>query len=514
FPSAKERRELAGLLEDLLGFPERPLREPVRLEDVRVPRPRIEVPSRLSETVSAGDETRIRHTYGRSYPDLVRGFGGDFPSPPDAVATPRTEDDLVALLSFASTARIAVIPYGGGTSVVAGVEPLVGDGFRGVVTVDLRRMDRVLEVDARSRSVRVEAGIRGPALNEALAPHGLALRHYPQSYEFSTVGGWIATRAGGHYATLYTHIDDFVQGVRLVAPAGTLDTGRFPVWGGGPDPNRLVLGSEGALGIVTGARLRLEPRPTFRASATVRFPELSGAVETARRVAQAKLYPADCRLLDPAEAMLHRVAFDGASVLVLAFESSDHPVEGALSRALELAAAEGGTAERREEKGGRETWRGAFFSMPYLFNALVSMDVLVDTFETVTTWDRFEALDRAVRRAVGDALASACGTGSLSMRFTHVYPDGPAPYYTFLGPATPGRELSQWATVKQAASEAILANGGSITHHHAVGRTHRPWYERQAPPEFLAALAAAKRALDPQGIMNPGALLSLDRQSP
>ncbi len=538
FPDDDERRALAERLESQLGFPERPLLDPPTIDDVTVPDSAVDgstspltIPDDLAEFCTTDDEARVRHTYGRAYRDLVRGFHGDFSPAPDLVARPRDEGDVAALLAWATDERVAVVPYGGGTSVVGGVEPAVGDGYAAVVSLDVREMDRVLEVDETSRTARVQAGATGPALNDQLADHGLQFRHYPQSYEFSTVGGWIATRSGGHFATRYTHVDDLAESVRAVTPAGTLETPRVPASGAGPDPNSFLLGSEGAFGVVTEAWLRVQPRPPYRARASVRFGDFADAVTATRRVVQARLTPANCRLLDRNEAMLNEVAMDGSHVLLLGFESVDHPVESDLDRALEICEAEGGrvpepptyerpddaTADGGNGAGGEDDdtdrdgeegdWRSSFFEAPYLFNAMVSLGVLVDTFETAVTWDRFPALHEDLRETVTGTLADVCGAGFLACRFTHVYEDGPAPYYTLLAPAEVGREREQWRAVKEAASDVLVDHGATITHHHAVGRVHREWYDQEVPEGYRRALGAMKRTLDPEGVMNPGVLV-------
>ncbi|HTM21866.1 MAG TPA: FAD-binding oxidoreductase, partial [Kofleriaceae bacterium] len=493
---------------------------PPALDALRMPPPRIAAPPALAGFTGADRRERAGHSYGRGFPDLLRGFAGDFSAAPDLVARPRNEVEIEAVLDWAAGARVAVIPYGGGTSVVGGVEGgAAAGGVRGVLSLDLRALDRVLEIDPVSRAARIQAGATGPRLEEQLAGAGFSLRHYPQSFEFSTLGGWIATRAGGHFATVYTHIDDLVESVRMLTPIGPWESRRLPGSGAGPAPDRLVLGSEGTLGVITEAWMRLQPRPRWRASASVRFTDFAAAVAAVRELAQSGLHPANCRLLDGREAMLHRVTADGSCVLLLGFESADHPLGPWMERALAIAAGHGGTcpggpklADAGERAGGGEaaTWRGAFFEMPYLFNAMVSMGAVVDTFETACTWDRFDALHGAVTAVVGDALRRVCGGGLLSCRFTHVYPDGPAPYYTFVAAGRAGAQREQWAEIKAAASDALLAAGGTITHHHAVGRLHRPWYERERPAPFAAALRAAKRALDPSGILNPGVLLDPD----
>jgi alkyldihydroxyacetonephosphate synthase len=401
--------------------------------------------------------------------------------------------------------------------VVGGVEPAVGEGYRGVVSLDLSRLDRVLEVDRTSRAARIQAGVLGPALEQQLRPHGLTLRHFPQSFEFSSLGGWIATRSGGHYATLYTHIDDFVESLRVVTPTGTLESRRLPGSGAGPSPDRLFIGSEGILGVITEAWMRLQDRPVFRAAAAVAFDDFAAGARAARAVAQAGLFPANCRLLDPGEAATAGAGSGAEAVLLLAFESADHPLDAWMARALECARDHGGRVPpdagrtRRAEEGAREgaagAWRKAFLDAPYLRDALVTMGMVSETFETAVTWDRFPVFHAGVLAAAGDAVQRVCGAGHVTCRFTHVYPDGPAPYYTVIAPGRRGAELEQWAAIKQAAADAVLALGGTITHHHAVGRDHRPWYDRQRPDAFARALGAAKAALDPNGILNPGVLI-------
>jgi alkyldihydroxyacetonephosphate synthase len=481
----------------------------------RLHAPRIEPPAAIAKFCDASADSRIRHTYGKAYRDQLRGFRGDFSPAPDFVSTPRDEQEIAAVLDACSAARITVTPFGGGTSVVGGVE---GNGG---CALDLGRLDRVLEVDPISRAARIQAGMLGPQIEAALAPQGVTLRHFPQSFEHSTLGGWIATRAGGHFATLYTHIDDLVEAIRMITPAaGVWQSRRLPGSGAGPSPDRLALGSEGILGVITEAWVRVQSTPRFRASASVLFPELGLAAGAARAIAQSGLYPSNCRVLDAREALLNGVAADGKHVLLLAFESADHALVPWIERAIALAVDAGGSCprgplykeEHRSADGEAGRWRDAFFRAPYLQSAMISLGVIADTFETACTWDRFDALHAGVTAAVEDALRRICGAGIVTCRFTHVYPDGPAPYFTFLGPARRGAELEQWAQIKAAASDALLAHGGTITHHHAVGRTHRPWYDRQRPDPFALALSAAKRILDPAGILNPDVLVpNLDR---
>ncbi|MBK9178478.1 MAG: FAD-binding oxidoreductase [Acidimicrobiales bacterium] len=509
--------KLAAALAARLQVDHLEVRDPVPLDAVRLPAPRLTPPASLAAICSTSPYDRAGHTYGKSYRDIVRGFRGELAHPPDVVAFPTAEREVVDLLDWAGAAGAAAVPYGGGSSVVGGVECDAGETYAGVVTIDLHRLDRVLEVDRLSRAARIQAGALGPVLEEQLRHHGYTLRHFPQSFEFSTLGGWIATRSGGHYATLYTHIDDFVEALRVITPAGPVETRRLPGSGAGPSPDRLFLGSEGTLGIVTEAWMRMQERPHHRASAVVHFASMEQGAIAARAVSQAHLYPANCRLLDPGEAELSAGVEDGSAVLLLGFESADRPVEPYIHRAVELCADHGGTAplgirvstskDRPTRDGAAGAWRSSFLRAPYGRDAMVAMGVISETFETACTWDRFPDLHQAVVEAVERALREVCGGGWVTCRFTHVYPDGPAPYFTVLAPGRWGAELAQWAEIKAAASEALLAAGGTITHHHAVGRDHRPWYDRQRPDLFADALRAAKGALDPAGVLNPGVLV-------
>lgn len=500
--------DLAASLGETFGTRPRP-RQPVRLEDVRLRAPRVAAPSGLERVFTADHYERVLHTYGRSNRDLVRAFDGEFPNPPDLVAYPTGEEDLQEILDWCSNAGVAAIPYGAGSSVAGGVEPLVGDEYAGVISLDLKLLNSVLEVDNESRAALIEGGIYGPALEAALRPHGLTLRHYPQSFEFSTLGGWIATRSGGHYATLYTHIDEFVEGLRVVTPTGLIETRRLPASGAGPSPERFFCGSEGTLGIITAAWMRLQDRPTFRAKTSFAFGSLRAAASAARALAQSGLYPTNCRVLDPTEARLSGVGDGDESILIVAFESADHPVEPWSTRAAEICRDCGGvsTDGRASADTRVAAWRDRFIDLPHRHDALVALDMVSGSFETAITWDRFEEFHEGVTRATMDAAQEICGAGVLSCRFAYVYPDGPAPYYTIVAPARGRDHLAQYDAIKEAASDAIMRLGGTITHHHAVGRDHRQWYDIERPDLFAEALRAAKQALDPAGILNPGVLV-------
>jgi alkyldihydroxyacetonephosphate synthase len=476
---------------------------------------RVAAPASLAAIASDSVEDRAAHTHGKAYRDVVRNLHGDLAHPPDLVLRPRHEQDVVDVLDWAAGAGVAVIPFGGGTSVVGGVEARF-DGP--AVSLDLGALDRVLEVDEVSRAARVQAGVLGPALEDQLRPRGLTLRHFPQSFEFSTLGGWLATRAGGHYATVLTHVDDLVESLRVVTPAGVAESRRLPGSGAGPSPDRMFLGSEGTLGVITEAWVRLQDRPRWQQTCTVDFGSFDDAVAATRAVAQSGLHPSNCRLLDPMEAALNAGSSTTGGLLVLGFESADHPVDARLARALEIVRDHGGRPGRvrgRDASAGAagngakdasDAWRSSFLRMPYQRDAVTRRSLVAETFETACTWDRFGELHAAITSAAYDVLGALGAPGVVTCRFTHVYPDGPAPYYGVYASGRWGSLLPVWDEVKAGVSEAIAAHGGTITHHHAVGRDHAPWYERQRPDLFAAALRGAKGALDPAGILNPGVL--------
>ncbi len=523
-PSREELLRAAAGIREQLGFGGE-IEDAVPLDRVELRKSRLKAPPDLGDLFSDDRYERVTRALGKAYRDVVRGFRGEFENPPDLVALPRDESEIEAVLSWAEAEGAAVVPFGGGTSVVGGVEPRLGD--RPAVSLDLRRLDRVLEIDAESMAARIQAGATGPGLEDQLRERGLTLRHFPQSFEFSTLGGWIATRAGGHFATLYTHIDDLVESVRAITPRGTWESRRLPGSGAGPSPDRALIGSEGVLGVIAESWVRVRVRPRFKASCGVEFDDFRAAAGAVREISQAGLHPSNCRLLDALEAATTGAGSGERSLLVLGFESAHHPVEDPMAIALEIAREHGGAPGRvnvsapppadagaEAKQSAVDAWRSAFLFAPYLRDTFVACGVLSETFETAITWERFEDFHASTMEAVRARVAEVCdapadgrGTPRVSCRFTHVYPDGPAPYFTVMAPAVRGGEVEQWDEIKSAASEAVIENGGTITHHHAVGRDHRPWYDRQRPAPFAAALRAAKQELDPASILNPGVLI-------
>ncbi|MBL1078810.1 FAD-binding oxidoreductase [Nocardia sp. 2] len=517
-----ERAALTKRVAALLPDADLSVHEAPDPRDLAVPEPRVQLPDSLAQLGSHDLVDRLAHGHRQAFRDVVRNLLGRIDHVPDLVVRPHGEQDVIDILDWCARTGVAAVPFGGGTSVVGGVEPRCGTEFAGTIALDLGRMNTVAEIDRVSRAARIQAGILGPALEDSLRPHGLTLRHFPQSFEFSTLGGWLATRAGGHYATVYTHIDDMVESLRVVTPVGVSASRRLPASGAGPSPDRMFLGSEGILGVITEAWMRVQERPRWRAGASVVFDDYGRAVDATRVIAQAGLFPANCRLLDPVEAFLNAGTATQGGVLVLGFESADHPVDESLRRALEICRDHGGTAPddvrgseataERDRSDTAGTWRNSFLRMPYQRDALAAQSMITETFETACTWSDFDALRAAVQAAASAAFQAAGVTGLLTCRFTHVYPDGPAPYFGIYAAGQWGRTVEQWDEIKAAVSEALHTRGGTITHHHAVGRDHRPWYDRQRPEPFAVALRAAKSALDPAGILNPGVLVDPEKR--
>lgn len=509
--SESQISNLKALMQMQLGQTPAPLPVP-ELKNLAMPSSALQAPDSLARCMTDDRFERANHTYGKAFRDIVRGLQGDYQAAPDQVAFPRNEQDLSDIMSWAADNRAAVIPYGGGSSVTGGVEARFEGNHTGTVSVDMRHFDQMLAIDPTSRCAQFQGGIYGPALEQALKPHGYSLRHFPQSFEFSTLGGWIATRSGGHYATLHTHIEDFVQSVRMLTPQGVMESRRLPGSGAGPSTDRLIAGSEGIFGFITSAWMRVQERPRFRAKMSVRFSDFFQGAEAARLLSQSGLYPSNCRLIDAREAMNNGIGDGSTHLLLVAFESADHALAPWLERAAEICRDCGGLVQVDERQpkqgaGASDDWRNQFIQAPYMRDALVTLGMVSETFETAITWDRFQEFHTGIMAAVKTATKEVCGECMVTCRFTHVYPDGPAPYYTVIAPGKAGSQLQQWDEIKQAASEAIIRLGGTITHHHSVGRDHQPWYEQQRANLFGSALAAVKDRLDPQHILNPGVLL-------
>ena len=518
-----------ALLRDELGLDMTSRQGPVALEDVRLPEPRLPAAARSRIEGAAGPErvtddraARVAHAAGRSYPDLLRLRAGDASKAPDAVVAPGSADAVRAVITACTEARVAVVPFGGGTSVVGGVEP-VSDGFDGAIALDLRGLDRVVDVDRASLTATLEAGLLGPEAERRLGEQGVTIGHYPQSFEYSTVGGWIATRSAGQASSGYGRIDDLVEGLRLVAPAGEVTGRPLPATAAGPDLRELIVGSEGVLGVICEATLRVRPVPRLRRYEGWSFSSFAEGREAFRVMEQADASPDLARLSDEEEtrlglalaarggwaeragrAYLRLRGHEGGCLAIVGFEGEEDDVERRRVRSGTLLRAGGGL--RLGRRPG-EAWLRSRYAGPYLRDELLDRGLLVDTLETATSWSNLEALYEAVGGALRRSLAEA-GTPALVMsHVSHLYRSGASLYFTFLARRTPDAPLDQWRAAKSAASEAIVAAGGTITHHHAVGRDHAAWMRAEVGELGLDLIRAAKERLDPAGVMNPGKLL-------
>ena len=499
--------------------------ERVALEDVELPWPGLaEAARRELGPLGLSDDhaERVSHAVGRSYPDLVRIRAGDGSGAPDAVVTPESGDQLRAALAACAKAGVAVIPFGGGTSVVGGVEALRGR-HSAAISLDLSRLDSLIDVDPVSLTARVEPGVFGPELERLLGEHGMTLGHFPQSFEFSTVGGWVATRSAGQASTGYGRIDELVEAVRCETPSGELATLDVPATAAGPSLRELVVGSEGVLGVITEATVRVRPLPRARHYEAWSFRSFAAGAEAYRALEQGGASPDVARLSDESETRLSMAlsssgslaeragraylgvrGHQGGCLAFTGFEGTPDDVARRRGRAAGVLRAHGAVA--LGQKPGR-SWLKSRFAAPYLRDELLDRGVMVETLETSTTWSSLDRLYQAVGAALRDALTARGTPPAVMCHISHLYPSGASLYYTFIARQEPGAEIEQWRAAKTAACDAITANGGTITHHHAVGTDHAPWMEREVGALGLDVLAAAKERVDPAGIMNPGKLL-------
>jgi len=504
-------------------------RNPVALEEVRLPEVALPPAAREQLVAVVGAEhvrddrlARVTHAAGRGYHDLVRLRAGDASGAPDAVVYPADAAEVAAVLRLCAEAGVAVVPFGGGTSVVGGVEPLRGR-FPAVIALDLTRMDRLLAVDPVSLTAVVQPGMTGPALEEALAAHALTLGHFPQSFEFSTVGGWVATRSAGQASTGYGRIDALVVALRVVTPSGEIAVRPVPASAAGPSLRELLVGSEGTLGVIVEVVLRVRARPNVRRYEAFSLPGFAAGVDAFRALVQAGDAPDVMRLSDPVETRVSLALADGgfATRALGAYLRARGHREACLTivgwgvtseaelRRRRTAAARALRAHGAVTLGTPvgHAWEHGRFHAPYLRDELLAHGVMVETLETATTWDRLLELHDAVAAALDRALRGRGTPPVVMCHVSHVYRAGASLYFTFVARQQEGSELEQWHAAKAAASDAILAHGGTITHHHAVGRDHAPWLPDEVGELGIELLRAAKATLDPAGIMNPGKLV-------
>ena len=480
------------------------------LDEIALPPPRLERGALTAlrrivgkDGLSTDTADRAVHSLGKGYRDLVRIRRGEVPTATDAVVYPQSEEQVAALLDRAARWGIAVVPFGGGTSVVGGVEPAAS---MPTVTIDLGRLDRVVGLEPEAATATLEAGLQGPALEAQLNAKGFTLGHFPQSFEFSSLGGWIATRSVGQKSTLYGKIEEMVQSLRMVYPGGSVVTPAVPAAAAGPDVTQLIAGSEGALGVITQAIMRLAKAPALTDLRGYLFPGFEQGVAAAREIVQSDLRPALLRLSDEAETEANIVMQGGsagvqAALLIAGFEGEEEQVRYGWARAEPILARHDG---RPLGPGPGEAWQRARFELPYLRDVLLDRAIMVDTLETATTWDRYLGAHKKIRAAMLEAMK---GRGWVMAHLSHSYSDGGSIYYTFLARQTEGRELEQWERVKAAATQAIVDAGCALSHHHGIGSEHRPWMAAYVGSGGVRALGALKEAFDPQGIMNPGKLI-------
>jgi alkyldihydroxyacetonephosphate synthase len=484
------------------------------------------LPAALSEAVGPeaifiSNEDRLRHATGCGYADLARLRNASLDGAPDAVVMPANAAVLRRVLEICAAEGVAVVPFGGGTSVVGGVEPLRGEHER-LISLDLAAL-RDVEVDQRSLTARLGAGLRGPEAEEALGREGVTLGHFPQSFEYATIGGFAATRSAGQASSGYGRFDDLVSSVRLVAPAGELETLATPHTAAGPALRELVVGSEGVLGVIPDVTVRVRPQPAVRRYEAWIAESFEAGAEVVRELAQGPGLPEVIRISDEEETEVSLALSGprgaagklfggylglrkrrGGALVILGFEGGEESV--ARRRALTVRALRGSGAAYLGQSAGR-SWEHGRYQGPYLRDTLMEMGAMVETLETSHTWSRLRELYGGVGTAIRDSLAAQGTPGLVFCHLSHAYADGASLYFTFIARARHDDAVEQWGQVKRAASEAIVAAGGTITHHHAVGRDHAPYVEAEVGKTGLDVLRAVKGQLDPTGVMNPGKLL-------
>lgn len=488
---------------------------PVARDEVRLPEPGLPDAVVRAFAAAVGPEhvlvdrdSRLLHTRGKSTPDLLRIRSGDGSDAPDAVLRPADHDQVVAVMRACGRHRVALVPFGGGTSVVGGLAAR-RDGFAGVVAVDLGRLDRLVSVDAESGTAVLEAGLLGPRAEHLLSEQGLTLGHFPQSFEYASIGGFAATRSSGQASSGYGRFDALVLGLRVATPLGTLDLGSAPASAAGPDLREMVMGSEGAFGVITSCTVRVRPRPPVRLYEGWRFDSFASGAEAVRLLARSGASPTVLRLSDEVETAVNLAdpaavgeAGSGGCLLLAGYEGDRARVDAMRARVREVLT--GGGRCLGEEPG--RAWADSRFHGPYLRDALLDVGVLAETLETATFWSNLHTVHARVRGALEASLAEQGTPAIVLCHISHVYENGASLYFTV---AARGLDdpLAQWSAAKTAASNAIAETGATITHHHGVGRDHRPWLAREIGDVGVEVLRAVKQRIDPEGVLNPGVLV-------
>jgi alkyldihydroxyacetonephosphate synthase len=500
--------EARGLVEMVFGVDDRPAVEHPALAPCALAPGLVEDLGVLlgPEHVLTDDDTRRLRTRGKSTPDLLRARAGDLTDAPDAVVRPGSHEEVAAVLAFAVEHHLAVVPFGGGTSVTGGLVAR-REGFAGVLSLDLVRMKRLLAVDHVSMTATLEPGLRGPEAEALLAGEGMTLGHFPQSFEYASIGGFAATRSSGQSSAGFGRFDALVVGLTVATPQGRIDLGTAPANAAGPDLRQLFLGSEGTLGVITSVTVRVRPVPAVKVYEAWRWPSFADGAAAMRTLAQAGLLPTVLRLSDESESAINLAdptAIGGESaagcLMVTGFEGEPAAVEAKRAAVTAVLAGLGGTGVGT---AAGEKWAHGRYDAPYLRDSLLDAGVLVETLETATFWSNLERLYTDVRTA----LETTLGQPSLVLcHISHVYETGASLYFTVAAKEADD-PLAQWRAAKAAASDAMLAAGATITHHHAVGTDHKPWFEREIGPVGVSILRAVKADLDPTGVLNPGVLI-------
>jgi len=455
------------------------------------------------------DRARLLRAGGKSTLDLLRRKDTGVQDAPDAVLLPGDED-VAAILRYCAEHSIAVVPFGGGTSVVGGLDPIRGD-FKAVISLDLRRLNQLHGLDEVSGEAELGAGLTGPDAERLLGDRGFSLGHFPQSFQFATIGGFAATRSSGQDSAGYGRFNDMVRGLRTVTPAGVLDLGRAPESAAGPDLRQLMIGSEGVFGIITRVRVRVHPVPEATRYEAWTFGDFATGADALRAVVQTATGPTVIRLSDEAETGVNLATTEsigehtitGGCLAITVFEGSAAHADSRHAETRALLEAKGGTSLG---EGPARGWEHGRFGAPYLRDSLLSAGALCETLETATGWSNLPALKAAVTEALTTSLAES-GTPALVLcHISHVYPTGASLYFTVVA-GQRGNPIEQWRKAKAAASDAMMRTGGTITHHHAVGADHRPWMRDEVGDLGVAVLRAVKATLDPAGILNPGKLI-------
>ena len=500
----------AALIDAVFGTNEQPT---VELADVSLPEPlNPELTSELQDLlgeqqVRTDHETRVRHTRGKSTPDLLRMRHGDGADAPDAVVLPADHDEVQKVVTWCGERNVALVPFGGGTSVVGGLAAK-RDGFAGVVALDLSRLKRLVSVDPESHTAELEAGLLGPEAEALLAEHGMTLGHFPQSFEYASIGGFAATRSSGQASAGFGRFDSLVVGLRVATPLGTLELGSSPANAAGPDLRQLVLGSEGAFGVITSVTVRVRPVPEVKVYESWRFETFAEGAAALRTLSQERIAPTVLRLSDEAETSINLAKPDdvgganaGGCLMITGFEGTQEYVDRARAVVTQRLTDLGG---RSLGEAGGEAWAQGRFHGPYLRDSLLDVGVLVETLETATFWSNLPVLYDGVKGALEKTLSEQ--SPIVLCHISHVYETGASLYFTVAAKQL-GDGLEQWAAAKTAASDAMIAAGATITHHHAVGRDHKPWFAQEVGPVGVEMLRAVKERIDPAGVLNPGVLV-------